>query len=239
VEIFIFIFAICLVSGALQAAVGFGFGLVAVALLSLLIDVKDASVILVLGGLSLNVYVFFRLRDHFSFERMIPFIIASIIGVPFGVVLLVEADAELLRQVLGILILMSCFQRVIPHLAKHRWHPVAAGIPLGALSGALAGAFGTGGPPAVAYVASQHFDKFRWVVTMQAVLGISAVVRLLTLSAGGVLSANLLGLSACGAVGAVLGARWGLCVLKRIPPLYLQWTITFTLLVLGLRFLLS
>jgi uncharacterized membrane protein YfcA len=231
------IFAICLLSGALQAAVGFGFGLVAVALLSLVFEIKEAAVLLVLAGLSLNLYVLYRLRAHFRFERMLPFLVAAVVGVPVGVIFLVHADVVLLKQVLGGLLLLSCLQRAIPHLSGHRWDPVAIGVPCGLFSGALAGAFGTGGPPAVAYVASQNFDKFRWVATMQAVFGITALIRLFTLGAGGMLSMRLVGLSACGALGAVLGARWGLLLLKRISPPRLKWAVTILLLLLGVHFL--
>ena len=237
---FIFlIFGICLLSGALQASVGFGFGLLAVALLSLFFDIKEAAILLVLSGLSLNLYVFYRLREHFRVERMVPFLVAAMIGVPLGVFFLVKADAVLLKQVLGGLLLLSGIQRLIPHLARHRWHPVAAGVPCGLFSGALAGAFGTGGPPAVAYVASQNFEKFRWVATMQAAFGISALIRLFTLGVGGILTWNVIALSACGAMGAILGARCGLYVLQRIPSTILKWSVTVVLFILGFRFFCS
>lgn len=233
------IFLICLLAGALQAAVGFGFGLMAVALLSLVFDIKYAAILLVLAGLSLNLYVFYRLREHFRFERMIPFLVASVIGVPFGVYFLVLADAVLLKQILGGLLILSGMQRLIPHLSRHRWHPLAAGVPCGLFTGALAGAFGTGGPPAVAYVASQNFEKYRWVATMQAVFGITSLIRLFTLSFGGVLTWNLLVLSACGGLGALVGARCGLSVLSQLPAVALKWAVTVLLFILGLRFLFS
>jgi uncharacterized protein len=231
------ILAVTFIAALLHGGVGFGFGLVAVALLSIGLDVKEASVVLVLGGLSLNISMFLQLRRHFRLERITPFLIAAIVAVPLGVLFLVKADTLVLTRFLGVLLIVSAIQRLIPHLAKHRWHPLALGIPTGLLSGALAGAFGTGGPPAIAFVASQDFDRFRMAATLQAAFGISALVRIASLSAGGVLDQRLLLLSMSGVVGALAGGSIGLALLNRISAKTSKRLIASVLLMLGVWFL--
>ncbi len=227
------------IAGLLHGGVGFGFGLIAVSLLSLALDVKEASIVLVLGTLGLNASLFVRLRKHFLPDRVAPFLVAAVAGVPLGVLFLVKADSHFLTRFLGILLLVSAVQRLVPHLARHRWPPLSLGIPSGLLAGALAGAFGTGGPPAIAFVASQNFDRLRWAATMQAFFGLSAVTRLITLTTGGVFDQRLLLLSLTGAAGAVAGGFFGLAMLRRMSPATSKSLIAILLLALAACFLLQ
>jgi uncharacterized protein len=227
------------VAGLLHGGVGFGFGLIAVSLLSLALDVKEASIVLVLGGLGLNASLLLRLRTHFHPGRITPFLVAAVVGVPLGVLFLVQADTLFLTRFLGLLLLISAVQRIIPHLAKHRWHPVTLGIPSGLFAGSLAGAFGTGGPPAIAFVASQNFDRLRWAASMQAFFGITALTRLASLTVGGVLDQRLLLLSLAGAAGAVAGGTVGLTLLRRMSPKTSKFLIAAMLFALGAWFLLK
>jgi uncharacterized membrane protein YfcA len=229
---------ICLLAGTLQAVIGFGFGLVAIALLAFFFDIKEASILLVIAGLSLSCYIFFRLRSHFKLDRMQFFIAAAIVGVPLGVFFLISADPVFLKRILGGLLVLSGIQRLIPYLAKHRWHPTFAGLACGLFTGALSGAFGTGGPPAVVFVASQQFDKYRWMATLQVVFALTAVMRLITLSGSGVLNQHQLLLSAWGGLCAVIGGRWGLHILTYFSADHLKWLVTIMLFILGMQFLL-
>jgi uncharacterized protein len=227
------------VSGIVQGAAGFGFGLVSIALMSLVVDVKEASVMLALSALSINVYIFCRLHRWFRFDRVKTMMVCSLLGVPLGVMFLVRADVLWLLRILGVLLLMSAVQNVFPLFARLRWHPIFAGAPSGALTGALAGAFGTGGPPAVAYIAGQNFDKLRFAATMQAVLGISAILRIGCLGFEGLLTQRVLAISAAGIVFAIAGAWIGLRILHRLPERALKTLVAALLALLGFKYLLA
>jgi uncharacterized membrane protein YfcA len=218
---------------------GFGFGLVAVSLLSGILPLKQASVMLVLASLSMNVYILFRLRKNFSLERVNWMLASTIIGVPLGIWLLIQADESLLKRLLGFVLLLTVVQGVIPALKKKPWHPVWLGVPCGLFSGALSGAFATGGPPAVAYMQSQQFDRFRYAAGVQVPLAIAAVVRLLCLVATGLFSRELLAFSAMGVVCAIAGAWLGLHVLKRLPDQAVRKVVLAMLLILGIKFMLT
>ena len=233
------IFAALLLAGAVQGAAGFGFGLVAIALLSSVIEIKDASIILVLGSLSMNIFIFWRLRRHFHFDRVWPMMLSTLVGVPLGVWFLVKADPELLRRVLGVVLLLSVAQSFVPRVGKKRWHPFYLGVPCGVFSGALSGAFATGGPPVVVYVSKQGFDRFRYVATLQVVLGTSALARILCLGVSGLFVRRLVFLSVGGIVCGVTGAWLGLMVLKRIPEKAMKITIFVLLVLLGIRYLVT
>jgi uncharacterized membrane protein YfcA len=231
--------AVLAAAGAVQGAAGFGFGLVAVSVLGGVLPLKQASVMLVLASLSMNVYIFVRLRGHFAFRRMAWMLVGAVIGVPVGVRLLVEADEPLLRRLLGVVLLLTVAQRFVPWIRKKRWHPVWIGGPCGLFSGALSGAFATGGPPAVAYVQSQGFDRFRYAASVQVPLAVAAAVRVGCLGAAGLFTPQLLAVSALGAGCAVGGSWLGLHALKRLPDNVVRGVVLAMLFLLGVRYVLS
>lgn len=224
-------------AGAVQGTSGFGFGLVAVSILSGVIPLKQASVMLVLASLSMNLYILLRLRRHFSMRRMKWMLAGSVVGVPLGVWLLVEADETLLRNILGIILLLTVAQRFIPYIKAKRWHPLWVGAPCGLFSGALSGAFATGGPPAVAYVQSQRFDRFRYTASVQVPLAVAAVVRVVCLGAARMFTAQILMLSMLAVACAVGGAWLGLHALKRLPDRAVRTVVLVMLFALGIKYL--
>ncbi len=233
------LFFICGLAGILQGATGFGFGLTALALLALTGDIKQVAIMLVLANLSLNLFIFGQLREHFAWDRLRPFVAGAILGVPLGVLGLVWLDVALLKHLLGLVLVAAAGQALLPVAWRKPWPQYLAGLPLGLFSGLLSGAFGTGGPPTVAYVASQGFSRLRYAAGVQVVLGISGLTRLGCLLAGGLLTAPLAFQSACAALGAVGGAWLGLGILKRLSDRWARIGVAGLLTLLGLRALLS
>jgi uncharacterized protein len=223
------------IAGVVQGSTGFGFGLVAIALLSLFMEVKDASVMLAIAGFLINVSVLWRLRRYFSLQRMIPILLATIVGVPLGVFFLLYADKQLIRLFLGIIMLVVVIQRLSGRHSTKRWHPYYLGIPCGLLAGAMAGALGIGGPPAVAYTASQDFNRFRYVANVQMVLAVGAVARIISLGVGNAFTCGIIVISVIGGLGAVVGASYGIYLLKRIPDAKLKRIITLLLAIITVK----
>lgn len=147
------------------------------------------------------------------------------------------ASEVLLQRLLGIVLIITVVQNFLPGLGDKRWHPGALGVPCGLFSGALAGAFATGGPPAVAYVSSQDFTRFRYSATLQLTLGTSAVMRILCLGVSGQFTPRILLLSAVGMVCTVTGAWLGLHLLKRFSDETLKKVVLAGLFVLAMKYL--
>ncbi|MFW5914940.1 MAG: sulfite exporter TauE/SafE family protein, partial [Planctomycetota bacterium] len=120
----IFTIIVFVTAAAVQGAAGFGFGLVAVGLLGSLLPIKDASVTLVLASLTLNCFIFYRLRSHFRWDRVLPMIVSTLVGVPLGVWILVAASEVLLHRLLGVVLLVTVVQNFLPGIGDKRWHPV-------------------------------------------------------------------------------------------------------------------
>lgn len=226
-------------AGILQGVTGFGFGLTAIALLVVFYDIKTVAVMLVLANLSLNVFIFLKLRGHFSWDRLLPFVCGSLVGVPVGVLGLAFLSAEILRVIMGGILIFAGIQPLLPNSWLVTWPPYCVGIPLGVFSGVLSGAFGNGGPPAVAYVASQDFDRHRNAVSIQVLLGISGTVRLACLLGSGLLTAQLACYGMFAAIAAVIGAWGGLCILRRLSDREARIAVALLLCILGIWYFIS
>lgn len=230
------IMLIIMFAGFVQGASGFGFGLVALGLISLFADIKDTSVMLAIAGFGINLVVLWRLWRYFRKERMMPVIVSAAIGAPFGVLFLLGANETAIKQILGVILLAALIQRLVPHLKGKRWSPWWLGIPAGFLGGALSGAFGTGGPPVVAYTASQNFEKHRYVACVQVALGVGSISRIISLSLSGAFTGKIICMSSFCVFFAVVGACFGLALLKKIPDHFLRIMINILLLLLTVKY---
>jgi uncharacterized membrane protein YfcA len=88
---------------------------------------------------------------------------------------------------------------------------------MGILSGLLAGAYGTGGPPVIAYVQSYRYEMHRHVVCLQLLLAIAGTIRVISLLIQNALTVEQWMLNGIGVLVIPLGALIGLYLLRRLP----------------------
>jgi len=220
-----------------QGATGFGYGLVAMAMLASLLDIKAAVVILAPASFCLCTMLLLRLRSHVAWKDVTPIAVSVVIGVPIGTAFLVHADPNLLQIVLGLLLIVSAVYATLPKLANMRWHPIFLGVPCGVLSGAMGGALGASGPPVIAFVSTQGYGRFRYAGTLQFVFAVMAAVRLVEFSRRGLFTRDLLLQGGLGVVCVLAGALLGLRVLHRFSDRTFKGIVTVCLILLGLRYL--
>jgi uncharacterized membrane protein YfcA len=224
-------------AGFAQGLTGFGFGLVAIALLPLLMSLKEAVALAALLNLVVCGMTFLSVRAHYSWRQGLSLVLGACLGVPLGTYLLVHLDEVSLLRGLGTLMLLFSANDLMLRRARSFHLSPRLGFPFGLLSGGLSGAFGAGGPPAIAFTYSQNWSKEQIVAVLQTVFGLSAIVRLLLLGSAGLLASPLLTvglwsvLPLIGAIG--LGQRF----FSRIPqPVLKRATFSF-LGAMGLKYL--
>jgi uncharacterized membrane protein YfcA len=186
-EVLLLLVAVLGLAATVQVLTGFGFGLIALAILGIVMDLRDAMVVIAPAGLLLNIVLFVRLRGEFSLEDTVPLLVACLIGVPAGVWLLLNLGPRSLRWLLAAVMIGTVVHRVwmAQRQRAHPWHPVKAGIPCGLLSGILGGAFGAGGPPVVTYLVNRPVNRFRHVATVQVAAALASLVRVGEFARGG------------------------------------------------------
>jgi uncharacterized membrane protein YfcA len=177
--------------------------------------------------------IFWQLRAHCRLERIRWMIAGTVVGMPLGILFLMSSPGAWLNLFFGVLLVFTCVYSLVPHLSRHRWHPLYLGLPCGVASGFLSGAFSSGGPPAVAFMTTQQFDRLRYVASMQAMFVVSSSLRVISLTVIGAYQRELLAYSAAGMVAMAGGSVLGVWLLRRFSDRRMRQVLLTALLALG------
>src|SRR5688572_2544130 len=79
-----FAFVAIFLAGLVQAMTGFGFGIVAVPILALVISPKDATPLTILEALAINGFIVLRSSADVETRRVWPLVLAGLAGLPIG-----------------------------------------------------------------------------------------------------------------------------------------------------------
>ena len=225
------------VAGFTQGLTGFGFGLVAMALLPLILEIKSASFLVVVFNLLVAGTTLYANRRHFSWRRGRALIVGTWCGVPLGVYLLVAAPRELLIHLLGGLLVLFCLNDLLLSRRDILKIPASLGFPLGLLSGSIGGAFNMGGPPAVAYVYSQPWTKEEIVTVLQVSFGTGALLRLILLGMSHIYSPGIIGLTLWGVLPVFASILLGTYLFRRLSQERLRTGVFIFLGIMGVKYL--
>jgi hypothetical protein len=229
------------IASGIQGACGVGFGLFAVAALSLMAPLAQSTPILAIVNLPVVIYVFARLWRHAAWSRLAPIIVGLLLGVPVGIFLLVKLPDAFMLRTLGIILVVAAVNLIRPrHESAPR--PESSGLAsilgrlaIGLVAGGMAGAYNVGGPPIVAYVYSHPWTKEQRVATMQAVFVVSLAVRIIAMAAAGMYTREALLICAACLPAAGVGMALGYAVFSRIPTRWLEVTAGAFLIVSGVK----
>ena len=158
-----------------QGLTGFGYALISIPLITLLTDIRYAIILGALCGLVMNIYLLIQLRGHITFADVKSLIIGSVVGIPFGVYFLSEANPQLLKTFLGILVLIFVLLS-LTKVIKQRGINSRWGYLFGLFSGLLGGAFNTNGPPILIYFYLQNWDKLKQKASITGFFIVSSVI---------------------------------------------------------------
>jgi len=164
-SVMVAIVAIIAFAAAVQSITGFGFALIAVPGLALLLGPKVAVVAMSSIGVPLVIWNAIRWRGDILWREAITTSLAALIGMPLGLLLLTRADDRVLTAVIGvtILVLTAWLWRGLT-LPSGRRTELGAGF----VSGALATSVGTNGPPLVIAFQAVGLEPKPFRATLQA-----------------------------------------------------------------------
>jgi uncharacterized membrane protein YfcA len=164
-----YVIAVMFVATLVRSTLGFGEALIAVPLLALRTPVGVAAPLAVLVSVVVAGVVVVQDWRGVHFRAAAGLIVASLLGIPLGLLLLARVDDQIVKVLLGsVIVLFSIYSLAIGrsrHLAHD--HPgwlMACGF----LSGVLGGAFGMNGPPLAVYGALRRWSPQHFRATLQA-----------------------------------------------------------------------
>ena len=154
-------------AAAFRTAFGFGEALVAVPLLSLLLPVKVATPLAVLASILIALVAVIREREHIHVGAAKNLLLATAVGIPFGLLLLRHAPETWTKAVLGVfLLLFSAFSLAKPHVFLLETDDLV--WLFGFAAGVFGGSYGMNGPPLVLYGAGRRWSPPQFRATLQA-----------------------------------------------------------------------
>ena len=228
---------VCL-AGFVHGLGGFGFGLVAMALLPLLLRLHEAVAVVVLLTVIVVGVTFIQMRAHYVWRQGLWFVVGSCVGTPLGVLFLVKMDEIFLRHFLGGVMFFLAVNELLIFRKKGVPIPSSLAFPIGLMSGSLSGAFNMGGPPAIAFAYAQPWSKEQVMALLQVVFGVSIIVRLAMLGSAGLLDAQLLKIAAWGLGPMLLAMALGRRCFALVSRDHLKKGAFIFLAVMGLKYLL-
>jgi uncharacterized membrane protein YfcA len=156
--IWVFILLVVLIAGTVQGLVGFGSGLVMVPILVLVIEPKVLVPAVLIHGLIMNMVLSYEARKHIQVKRIAPILVGALLGLPFGAYLLILLSPDLLKVLLGTVIVI--FGVILLSGRSFRiTRERLLSVPIGAISGLLNGSVSMSGPPVILFFANQRISK--------------------------------------------------------------------------------
>ena len=161
------IIVIAMLGSFMQSTAGFGYAVICMALMPLIIPFRSAVVIEVFTAFVLVLIIAIKLRKHINFRLILWPALSAILVSNLGIFTLMISNERNLRVILGLVLVILSFYfifwggniRVKPN--------VFTGLAAGALSGFFGGLLGIGGPPMAAYLLSTTDDKMEYSATLQ------------------------------------------------------------------------
>ncbi len=160
-EVWVIVLVAVALGGLIQGTAGFGFGIITVSLIPLVLGFRDSISLMTLLMIGVSILMFVKTRRQFVWADCQNLIIGVLIGVPSGVVIIVILEEWVLFKLFGLLNVGIGLYYFLYNRKRGIPFPDQWAIPLGYLGGILAGAFNMGGPPMIAYLYSRPWDLDR------------------------------------------------------------------------------
>lgn len=196
------IVAVFVLAAAAQAASGFGFALLAVPLLSFLVDAKTGVVGSAVVGLGLVAVMAARDHRHVDRRAVGLAVTAAVVGMPLGLLIIGRVDDATLRGLIAVVVLG--FTVMLWRGLRLPDRPLTdAGA--GLVSGVLSTSTGTSGPPLVIAFHGKDLSPVAFRATLAMTFLIQGSISLGGFAITGHVTRDALVVAAAGVPGTALG----------------------------------
>lgn len=213
---YILVFLIACFSGFFQALSGFGYSVVSMTTLPLMMSPLSATTISGVVGNLQSMVLSWKMRHHIRFSVMIIPLVASVLFAWGSITVMAQRPVTQYKQALGIFLIVIAFYLLFFNdriKIKANW---LSGLLTGAVSGVANGLFGMGGPPAVMYTMAATKSKEEYLSTIQFFFLLSGLSNTVIRIFNGALTPEVLKLCAVSIVGMMLGGYVGSKIFRKL-----------------------
>jgi uncharacterized membrane protein YfcA len=222
-----------------NGTIGFGFALLAVNALALVLGAKDGIILLSLLTPVISGLQVWHFRAHRSIARRLRLlIVAALVGTAVGSQILVFLPGYLISLALG---LLTAFDVLVE--LRGRREPVGARTERGLapiagfVGGVSNGALGASGPVFGSYLVAIGLRGGEFVLAISSVFFAMSLIRNVVLAGLGQYTAATFGLAVILLVPSLVGQRLGFWLRGRLPALTIERAVLVLLLVASLNLL--
>jgi uncharacterized membrane protein YfcA len=164
---FVAVLVVLFVASFVRSALGFGEALIAVPLLALAMPVEVAAPVAVLLSITVAVLVLATDWREVQFGSARRLVLATLVGTPLGLALLIAVPGALVKGLLAALIIAFSSWSLIRRASPARLHDDRLAWLFGFGAGVLGGAYGMNGPPLVVYGSLRRWSPQQFRATQQ------------------------------------------------------------------------
>jgi uncharacterized membrane protein YfcA len=213
---------------------GFAFGLIAAAIWLYALTPVQTTSLLVAYGLLVQGYAVWKLRHTLNAQRLIPLILGSAMGVPFGIVLLQWVSPAYLRMAIGVLLMLfSLYNLTRPKLPEVKGGGQAADAGVGFLNGLVGGSTGFGGILIVIWSNMRGWGRDEQRAAFQPTGVATFLITLVALGGAGIITVDTLELFALGLPALAIGTWVGWKMYGRLDEASFRKGVLVLLLISG------
>jgi uncharacterized protein len=230
---------ISLLASFIQGCTGFGYSILSMALLPLILPYKLAVTATATSSFGMALYFTVKLRKHVHMKLLLwPLISATVTGLA-GVFLLTNTSETWMRHILGLVLFGLSLYFIFFSSKIHISQSPANGLIAGSVSGLFNGLFNLGGPPMVVYFISATDDKMQYHATMQYYFAINGVIILLSHAVIGDFNIQVVQCSAVLLAGIAVGSVAGFALFRQIPVTVMRRLVYGVMMILGIYLLIA
>ncbi len=183
--------AIVLAAAFLQSLSGFGFAIVVMPVLTLILGLQTSAPLVSLTALTVYTINVTRFRRAIHAGEVLRLGLASALGVPMGIWVLSNIEGTLVKQALGLVLLLFALYSLVRPATS--WVPSPKWVyPAGFLAGCLGGAYNTPGPPAIVYGTLRQWPRDEFRAVLQSLFLVNGVLVVASHVAAGHLTTPVL-----------------------------------------------
>ncbi|MFN2167983.1 MAG: sulfite exporter TauE/SafE family protein [Anaerolineae bacterium] len=234
----ILIIVIVFAAAFAQSLTGFGFALVVMPLLTIVLGIRTAAPLVAVAALTVYTVNLARYRRAINISEVLRLGLASAAGVPVGIWLLSAVDEEVVMRILGAILLAyaaySLLQPKAQRVLSRGWV-----FPAGFFAGCLGGAYNTPGPPVIVYGSMRQWPRDEFRAVLQALFFLNGVLVVASHAVAQHLTKSVLLYYLYAVPALAMGILLGSVVDRRIDQDLFRKIVTGMILALGLALLLG
>ncbi len=236
--IYIICFLIITIAAMIQGVTSFGFSLISVPLLALIMPLELIVPMLVVFSLLLNIIVFSKIQGHINKKQIAILIIFGLISIPLGIYGLKVVDDTIIKLIVGVIIIISALAMQFGFKVRFKNQNLAYGL-TGFLSGILNGASSLSGPPVILMLSNDGLNKDNFRKTLATYFMVLNLFSIPLFLASGLLTETVLINSGKLLPALLIGTFTGIGVGNKIPDVLFKKLTLILIFVMGILTLIS